>query len=551
MNAPTIRRWDRETLLLICLAACVSLAALIVCAHRDYILLYGDAVAHINIARRVFDSKTPGLLQLGTVWLPLPHLLILPFVIPSKAWHDGVTASIPCLFAYVFGALGIFRLLRGCLSRQGAFDRLSRLAAWFGAAIYALNPNLLYLQSTAMTEPLYLGLFIWAIVFFLEFVRAVRADIQTEAANSLRKCGLCVAAAELTRYDGWFLAGVLVVAAGWESWTANRPTLHRPKLRIPLRTFVLIVAVMPVAWLCYNGLVYRNPLEFANGPYSARAIERRTSTPGNAHPGTHNLIEATQYFVKAGELNLAEGHLQKFWVVACFAAALFIVLRSREFTSILLLWLPLPFYAWSIAYGSIPIFIPTWWPFSYYNVRYGIQLLPAAAVFVALAAYFVASFAAQNFTKVACFAGFAILTTTCYLSVWRASPICLREASINARTRIELEKALASQLRLLPRDSTILMYLGEHVGALQNAGIPLRRTINEADHRTWKQPADPDGLWERALANPSHYVDYAVAVGRDPVAIAMQKTSALPVAAFDVSGQPHATIYSLRPISGR
>ena len=48
--------------------------------HGD-VLLYGDAVAHINIARRVFDSKTPGLLQLGTVWLPLPHLLIMPFIL--------------------------------------------------------------------------------------------------------------------------------------------------------------------------------------------------------------------------------------------------------------------------------------------------------------------------------------------------------------------------------------------------------------------------------------------------------------------------------------
>ena len=43
--------------------------------HND-LLLYGDAVAHINIARRVFDSQTPGLLQLGTVWLPLPLSLI-------------------------------------------------------------------------------------------------------------------------------------------------------------------------------------------------------------------------------------------------------------------------------------------------------------------------------------------------------------------------------------------------------------------------------------------------------------------------------------------
>ncbi len=46
--------------------------------------------------------------------------------------------------------------------------------------------------------------------------------------------------------------------------------------------------------------------------------------------------------------------------------------------------MPLPFYAFAIAYGSVPIFVPEWWPFSYYNVRYGLELLPAIAVFAAL-----------------------------------------------------------------------------------------------------------------------------------------------------------------------
>ena len=39
-----------------------------------------------------------------------------------------------------------------------------------------------------------------------------------------------------------------------------------------------------------------------------------------------------------------------------------------------------------IAYGSVPIYIPVWYPFSYYNVRYGLELLPVFAVFPAIAA---------------------------------------------------------------------------------------------------------------------------------------------------------------------
>ena len=50
-----------------------------------------------------------------------------------------------------------------------------------------------------------------------------------------------------------------------------------------------------------------------------------------------------------------------------------------------MLWLPLPFYMLSIAYGGVPIFMPVWWPFSYYNVRYGVELLPGFAVFTVIA----------------------------------------------------------------------------------------------------------------------------------------------------------------------
>ena len=82
--------------------------------HSD-LLLYGDAVAHINIARRVFDSQTPGLLQLGTVWLPLPHLLTIPFILSNALWQNGTGGSIPSMIAYVIGVIGIFRLVRGML----------------------------------------------------------------------------------------------------------------------------------------------------------------------------------------------------------------------------------------------------------------------------------------------------------------------------------------------------------------------------------------------------------------------------------------------------
>ena len=122
--------WDSEVRLLVWLATCVSVMSFLAYFQRGDVLLYGDAVAHMNIARRVFDSKTPGLLQLGTVWLPLPHLLMIPFLLSHEMWQRGVGGSIPSMIAYVFGVVGIFRLVRGTLSRTRAEPDAAAPRVW-------------------------------------------------------------------------------------------------------------------------------------------------------------------------------------------------------------------------------------------------------------------------------------------------------------------------------------------------------------------------------------------------------------------------------------
>ena len=73
---------------------------------------------------------------------------MLPFVWNKTLWMSGIAGSIPSMVAYIVGTLGIFRLVSA---------RAGRVAAYIAAGIYALNPNLLYMQSTAMNEPLYLA----------------------------------------------------------------------------------------------------------------------------------------------------------------------------------------------------------------------------------------------------------------------------------------------------------------------------------------------------------------------------------------------------------
>ena len=529
------------------LAIFVSVFSFLFYYRNGEVLLYGDAVAHINIARRVFDSKTPGLLQLGTVWLPLPHLLIVPFIVSMRMWQSGAGGSIPSMAGFVLGVVGIFRLVRTVGSEDNKVNGAGTLEAWLAAVLYVANPNLIYMQATAMGESLYLAFFIWTVAYFAEFVRG--------NAKALRKCGLCVVGACLTRYDGWFLAVVLVLAVVVASFRLGKAPndgaagLAVPPSRMAVVKFVLLAAAGPVLWLVYNAAVYRNPLEFANGPYSAKAIEQKTAT---VNPAKGNLRAAGAYFVKAAELNVGEAGWQgRLWLGLALLGSLATWFERRR-RAALLLWSPLPFYALSLAYGSVPIFVPVWWPYSNYNVRYGLQLLPAFAVFVPLAVSIIVK-SVTRFRRVtatwspwvgpATMVAACLLAVSSYAAIWRADPICYREAATNSRGLFALDRQVGEWIKVLAPNSTLLMYTGQHSGALERAAIPLKRLINEGNHRVWKRPVDPEGLWERALADPQAYADYVVGFEGDPVWAAARERRLTALVALHATGQPAAAIF--------
>jgi hypothetical protein len=506
--------------------------------HND-LLLYGDAVAHINIARRVFDSQTPGLQQLGTVWLPLPHLLMIPFIFLNAMWQNGTGGSIPSMVAYVFGVVGIFRLTRGMLAADfqvnEAANPAAAVGAWAAALAYGANPNLIYMQTTAMTESIYLALFIWSVGYFAEFIR--RSN-QREA--GLTRCACCLAGAELTRYDGWFLAGAIgaaVVIITLRRWQDHG--LHRLAAK-----FLLTIAVVPFLWLAYNSAVYGNALDFAIGPYSAQAIEQRVGAP---NPALHNIGVAAIYFLKSAQLNMAEGNWSRFWLAAALVAAGIAVWKLRtQSVSLLLLWVPLPFYAYSIAYGSVPVHVHTWWPFATFNQRYGLQLLPmlATSAGVLIASIFLFFTGRRHTWKLV--ALMLALVVVSYASVWKAGPLCLQEARKQWEIRSPLNSAVQRVVAQLPRNSRFLMDISEHVGIMEQAGVPLRQVVNNENHRPWKRPSDPEGLWERALADPPHYVDFVIVFDGDAVDQGANKASLTELMEIHSTGQPHAHIYLAR-----
>jgi len=275
---------------------------------------------------------------------------------------------------------------------------------------------------------------------------------------------------------------------------------------------------------------------------------------------------------------MASGNWGRIWIAAAVAGLMICCLRIRRLWPLLLLWVPLLFYALSIAYAGVPLFVPSWWPFTHYNVRYGIELLPLFAVSAGLVPLIIGAnsvpegasqtddvspslkrwpdtdrfwtslnnYAPARTIQAATAFVVVLVAALSYFSVWRAQPICLTEAAANSRTKLALEAAVARTIGGLPHNSDYLMYLGDHVGIFEQAGIPLRQVINEGNHRPWKKPADQEGLWERALAEPAHYADFVVAFNGDVVDRAVNKGGLSLVSVAHTTGQPEARIYAAR-----
>jgi hypothetical protein len=114
-------------------------------------------------------------------------------------------------------------------------------------------------------------------------------------------------------------------------------------------------------------------------------------------------------------------------------------------------------------------------------------------------------------------------------------PLVLKEALVNASTRIPFERNLALVLEDLPPGAPILMAESDHIGALQDAGIPLKQTINETDYDSW----------HAALEDPAGKAAYVIAMDGDPVAKAAAEhpDGLQELSIICTTGQPCARVY--------
>jgi len=281
LGAPVTGRRVAGTVPIGVAAAVVALAASAWLVPSGWSLAYSDAQSHLTIARRLFDTLSePGLGQLGTVWLPIPHLLLVPFVLSLWAWHTGWGAAFLGALCLAVTAAGCYR----AAARWG-YGRAARLTV---IAALLSNPTLLYLTSTALTEPVLIASMAASLAGLAFFTSRTRLSSAGELAIF---AGLPAAAAVMSRYEGWAitLTGALYVAlVAWRRTNGNvRVTIARTA------GFSIPPALAACWWLAYNWVVFHNPLEFLTGEYSANAQQAGMVASGDTTKGDLTATLAT------------------------------------------------------------------------------------------------------------------------------------------------------------------------------------------------------------------------------------------------------------------
>ncbi|MBI1862731.1 glycosyltransferase family 39 protein [Candidatus Microgenomates bacterium] len=442
-------------------AIVVSVVAWWVSFSHNYVQTYNDAASHLNIARRVVDSLTPGLAQIGTVWLPLPHLLMLLFAWNDLLWHTGFAGSIVSMSAYVMSVVFMYKTIRLVTEREWA--------AVVGTAVLGLNPNFLYLQTTAMTEPLLIATFVVAIYFLTKYLK-------TNAINDLILGSFAVSCATLVRYDGWFL--FMSVAALLPFWIWRL----RGHKRAESATILYLCAggFGICLWLGWNKVIFGDPLYFMRGPYSAAAQQKVLKQVGQL-PTQGSWYNAATYFMWSVIDN------NGIWLAAVSMFGLvispFIVKRKAYLFALIAVLTPIVFNVIALYAGQSAMNVPqaSHDP-GMFNIRYGIMALPA----IALVAGVVSTNVVLRGLVV------AVLLVQSVLFVGAGVPVSLADGLHGLKNTYYTVEASA-WLKQHYRGGLILTSLASHDAFVARAGLPMKNYIHEGTREYWTNALNGPG----------------------------------------------------------
>lgn len=343
------------------LAILLGMASYIYFYNQGLITAFGDSKGHLNIARRVLDSLTPGAAQLGAYWLPFLHILMLPTIGLDFMWRTGLSGTIPNILAYGFSAVYIYKTVKLFTG--------SKINATLATFALLLNPNFIYMSATPMTEGIFVLTVLGATYHFYKWVR-------TDKIPQLILAGAWVFLSTLTRYEGWAVAAIITSLLIFQ-WLIHR---FSTKWEGKIILFSIIAWLGIVLWISWGALIVHDPLDFLHNSMSAI----------NQTKETFDLIKATgSGFLPGAVLTniLAFKHIAGLGaIILVFIVAFWYVIKYRKnildikYIFLVILFAPIIFDIVSVYLGNVPVEVPELSkvppPGNYFNIRYAVFSLP-------------------------------------------------------------------------------------------------------------------------------------------------------------------------------
>jgi len=453
-------------LLLLISVSAISIGAFYFYLQNGLGLSYNDARSHLDIGRRVVEGLKPGLAQLGSVWLPLPHLLMIPTIWSDFMWHSGLSGALQSMISFVVtGGLIYYYLKR---LNVGALGRV------VGVGVFLANINVLYMQSTAMTELLLLATMTAACFELLNFFKS-------EKLLSLIKASFWVMLSTLIRYDGWFL---LVVSTGIVSLYAYKKIGFKGA-EARLLFFTTVGALGVVLWFLWNLIIFGDPLYFIYGPYSAYAQQLQLEAAGNLAT-KKDIIFSTQVYLYA----LAYNSNALVLVLGAIGAIVFYFdrkIKAAYKIAALALFAPLVFNILALFMGQSVLFIQGLSGNTWFNVRYGLMLMPTIAIFIG---YLIGRAQKMKWLVI------GILLFVAFFTFANHDAVTIDDAQVGSSQKnvSEVSGWLKTHAQA---DGFILISAASHDAIIFSSGYPMKKFIHEGTGNYWLAATSSPDRWAR------------------------------------------------------
>lgn len=451
----------------------VSIYAFLVYLQNHLGLSYNDARSHLDIGRRVVEGLKPGLAQLGSVWLPLPHILMIPTVWNDFMWHSGLSGALQSMISFVATSLIIYHYLK----RLGV-GVLGRLVALF---IFATNLNILYLQSTAMTELLLIATMTAASFELLRWY-------QKEYLLNLVMTSFWVLLATLIRYDGWFL--FLMMASFIFMHTFKKLGLKAAEGKTLF--FTAFAGFGIFLWFLWNLIIFHDPLYFIYGPYSAYTQQSQLEAAGNLITKGNFLFSLKVYFFalayNSNVLILFFGLLGS--IIFFFNKKVGSGVKIASFS----LFAPLIFNILALYMGQSVLFIQGLSGNTWFNVRYGVVLMPAVAIF---GGYLISKAGRFKYLII----GLLLMVT--FFAYANHDAVTIDDARVGSSQKnvSEVSGWLATNAS---KEGFILISAASHDAIIFSSGYPMSKFIHEGTGNYWLAATSAPDRWARWIIMRTH-----------------------------------------------